>query len=105
MHATDLIAEALRADKVDAFLYDPTRDALEAVGSSNQPLSALQRKHGLDFLPIANGGRVVWVFQNWKTYVTGLSRRIRRSSKASRRRCGSARSSEFRWRWRGSGGA
>jgi two-component system, OmpR family, sensor kinase len=39
IHATDQIAAAFRADKVDAFLYEPPRDALVAVGSSNQPLS------------------------------------------------------------------
>ncbi len=58
-HATDLVARALAADKVDAFLYDPARDSLVAISSSNQPLSALQRRHGLDVLPLANGGRVV----------------------------------------------
>ena len=71
IHATDRLAEAFRADKVDVFLYEPQRDALVAVGSSNQPLSALQRKHGLDVLPLANGGRVVFVYQTGKTYVTG----------------------------------
>src|SRR5437763_640083 len=53
--ACDLVAEALGADKVDAFLHDPTRATLVAFGSSTQPLSALQRKSGLDVLPIANG--------------------------------------------------
>jgi two-component system OmpR family sensor kinase len=71
MHCTDRIADALRADKVDAFLYEPERDALVAVGSSSQPLSALQRKHGLDVMPIANGGRAVWVYQTGKTFVSG----------------------------------
>src|SRR5688500_2493350 len=70
-HSTDLIADALKADKVDAFLYEPERDWLVALGSSNQPLSALQKKHGLDMLHVANGGRVVHVFQTGKTFVTG----------------------------------
>lgn len=71
IQASDLIAEFLRADKVDVFLYDSTRDSLNAVCSSSQPLSALQRKLGLEVLPLANGGRVVWVYKNWRTFSTG----------------------------------
>ncbi len=70
-HAADAVAEALRADKVDAFLYDPSRDSLVAVGTSNQPLSALQRRLGLDVLPLTNGGRVVHVFKTGATFVSG----------------------------------
>jgi two-component system, OmpR family, sensor kinase len=69
--ATDAVADALEADKVDAFLYDPTRDTLVAIGSSHQPLSAMQHKLGLDVLPISNGGRVVWVYEHGETFVTG----------------------------------
>lgn len=71
IQAADLIAETLQADKVDVFLYDPARESLNAICSSNQPLSALQRKLGLEVLPIANGGRVVWVFKTGKTFATG----------------------------------
>jgi two-component system, OmpR family, sensor kinase len=70
-HACDLVAAELRADKVDAFLYEPSKETLVAVGTSNQPLSALQKKVGLDVLAIANGGRVVHVFQTGRTFVTG----------------------------------
>jgi two-component system, OmpR family, sensor kinase len=70
-HACDLVAAALRADKVDAFLFDPAKATLFAVGTSNQPLSALQRRLGLDVLAIANGGRVVHVFQTGQTFLTG----------------------------------
>lgn len=70
-HAADLVSEALRADKLDAFLYDPARDTLVAIGASSQPLSALQRRHGLDVLPVANGGRTVRAFQTGETFVTG----------------------------------
>jgi two-component system OmpR family sensor kinase len=70
-HATDLIAAALRAEKVDAFLYDRSRDSLVALGSSNQPLSASQKQHGLDILPLSNDGRVVWVYRTGKTHLTG----------------------------------
>ena len=70
-HSCDVIAEALGADKVDAFLYQPEKDTLVARGSSTQPLSALQRKLGLDMLPVSNGGRVVFVYQTGQTFVTG----------------------------------
>jgi two-component system OmpR family sensor kinase len=70
-HSCNLIAEALNADKVDAFLYQPEKDTLVALGSSTQPLSMLQRRLGLDTLPISNGGRVVFVYQTGQTYVTG----------------------------------
>jgi two-component system, OmpR family, sensor kinase len=69
--ASDIVAAALDADKVDAFLYDESRDSLVALGTSNQPLSALQRKHGLDVLQVSNGGRVVEVFKTGKTFLTG----------------------------------
>lgn len=71
VQATDLVAETLAADKVDAFIYDSTRDSLAAICSSNQPLSALQRKLGLEVLPLANGGRVVWVYKTGKSFITG----------------------------------
>jgi two-component system, OmpR family, sensor kinase len=70
-HACNLVSEALRADKVDAFLHDKARATLVAVGSSTQPLSDLQMRLGLNVLPIANGGRVVQVFQSGQTFVTG----------------------------------
>jgi signal transduction histidine kinase len=72
--ACDLVASALSADKVDTFLYDAQRDSLVALGSSNQPLSALQRKHGLDVLPVSNGGRAVHIFQTRATFVSGRTR-------------------------------
>lgn len=71
LHACDLIAAATGADKIDAFLYDPARDSLVALGTSNQPLSALQRKLGLDVLPISNGGRSVQVYQTGKVFRHG----------------------------------
>jgi two-component system OmpR family sensor kinase len=69
--ACNLIAEALSADKVDGFLYDPSKDSLVAVGSSTQPLSATQKRLGLDVLPVSNGGRVVYVYKTGETFVTG----------------------------------
>ena len=69
--ASDLVADATGAEKVDAFLYDPTRDSLVAVGTSDRPLSARQRRLGLDVLPLSNGGRVVHVYMTGETFVTG----------------------------------
>lgn len=71
IQASDVIADTFQADKVDVFLYDPARDSLNAICSSSQPLSARQRKLGLDVLPIANGGRVVWVYKTGQTFATG----------------------------------
>jgi two-component system OmpR family sensor kinase len=69
--ACNTIGDGLSADKVDAFLYDESRDCLVALGTSSTPLSSLQKKLGLDVLQVSNGGRVVYVFQTGKTFVTG----------------------------------
>jgi signal transduction histidine kinase len=69
--ASDLVAQATGADKVDTFLYDPRRDSLVAVGTSDQPVSAKQRALGLDVLALSNGGRVVHVYRTGETFVTG----------------------------------
>lgn len=70
-HAANAIAEAVGADKVDAFLYDDSRDSLVALGTSTQPLSSLQKQLGLDVLPVSNGGRVVHVFRTGEVFRTG----------------------------------
>ena len=69
--ACDAVAAAVNADKVDAFIYEPQSDCLIAQGSSNQPLSAKQHRHGLNVLQVSNGGRVVHVYQTGETFVTG----------------------------------
>ena len=69
--AADVVANATGADKVDGFLYDPSRDSLVAVGTSTQPLSMLQRQLGLDVLQLSNGGRVVQVYKRGETFLTG----------------------------------
>lgn len=69
--ASDLVAGALQADEVDAFLYEPARDTLVAVGTSAQPLSEMERRHGLDILAVANGGRAVQVFQTGNSFARG----------------------------------
>jgi signal transduction histidine kinase len=70
-HAADALAAAFQADKVDVFLHDRRRDSLVAIGTSVQPLSALQKQLGLDILPISNGGRVVHVYTTRQTFMTG----------------------------------
>lgn len=70
-HASDLIAQTLKADKVDAFLYDAGRDSLVAIGVSTQPLSDLQRRLGLDVLPVSNSGRTAKVYQTGQTFLAG----------------------------------
>ena len=71
VHAADAVAEAFAADKVDAFLYDQSRDSLVAEGVSTQPLSNLERKLGLDVLPLSNGGRSVEIYRTGKTFRDG----------------------------------
>jgi len=70
IHACDVVAGELKADKVDAFMYRAETDTLVALGTSQQPLSLLQRQHGLDRLPLANGGRAVEVFRTGKPYAS-----------------------------------
>lgn len=69
--ASLLVAKALGADKVDAFLIDPTTDSLVAVGTSATPMGIRQRELGLDKMPLANGGRTVEVYQTGRQYATG----------------------------------
>src|SRR5689334_12979039 len=69
--AAQLVAEALAAEKVDAFILDPTVETLVARGVSNTPLGRRQQALGLDRLPVANGGRVVDVFQTGRAFQTG----------------------------------
>ena len=52
-------------------MFDERTGTLAAIGTSTQPLSDLQKRLGLDVLPVANGGRVVEVFQTGITFVTG----------------------------------
>lgn len=69
--ASQLLAEALNADKIDIFLYESASNSLVAIGTSQTPLSELQRSLGLDRLPVANDGRSVEVFQTGNFYHTG----------------------------------
>jgi hypothetical protein len=51
------VARWLGCDKADVFLYDERRSSLAAIGTSATPLGELQRKLGLDVMPVAQGGR------------------------------------------------
>ena len=61
--ATAAVADGLGADKVDAFLYDPATATLIARGTSPTPLGKKQHALGLHLLPVANGGRMVEVYE------------------------------------------
>ena len=61
--AAQALAEVLRADKVDAFVYEPSTATLVARGTSDTPLGHKQHALGLHLLPVANGGRMVEVFE------------------------------------------
>ena len=69
--AADRLSEALGAEKIDISLHDPAVDTLVALGISNTPLGRRQQRIGMDRLPVANGGRVVEVFQTGEPYHTG----------------------------------
>ncbi len=70
-HVTQLVAEAMGADKVDVFLLEPTSSTLVARGTSDTPMGQLQKATGMDKLPIVNGGRTVAVFQTGAPFMTG----------------------------------
>lgn len=69
--AAQLVGDALKADKVDAFLYEPAKNTLRALGTSNTPLGRLQVAQGLDILPVANGGSVVKVYETGESCLCG----------------------------------
>lgn len=69
--ASQLVAEALGADKVDTFLFDQQITSLVAVGTSFTPLGQRQIALGLDRLPLVNGGRAVAVFETDAPFLSG----------------------------------
>jgi DNA-binding CsgD family transcriptional regulator len=70
-HVANLVAEALGADKVDAFLHNEATATLVAVGISETPLGHKQRALGLDHQALANGGRVAQVFLTGQAHADG----------------------------------
>ena len=69
--AADLVARALEADKVDAWLRDPAVEVLTVVGINDSPMSRRERQLGLDRLPLADGGRVIEVYRTGASFCTG----------------------------------
>lgn len=66
-----IIAEALVADKVDAFVYEPETETLVALGTSDTPMGRRQHELGLHIVPLANGGRAADVFRSGQCHVDG----------------------------------
>src|SRR5215212_749217 len=66
--ASDLVAEALGADKVDVFLYEAASDTLVALGTSRTPMGKKQHELGLDRMPLANAGPLTAVFASGEPY-------------------------------------
>jgi DNA-binding CsgD family transcriptional regulator len=70
-HATDVLSTVFAADKVDAFLHDPTQEILVALGTSQTPLGVRQHELGLHLLPVSDGGRAGWVFREVRSWHDG----------------------------------
>lgn len=68
--ASDLLAEAMGADKIDLFLYEASSESLVATGTSNTPMGREEIRVGLNRVPLANGGRQAEVFQTGQAYYT-----------------------------------
>lgn len=73
--ASQGLAEALGADKVDVFLHEPASASLVALGTSATPMGRRQHELGLNRLPLANGGREVEVYRTGQPYATGRADR------------------------------
>src|SRR5215208_6644418 len=73
--ASNLVAAALRADKVDVFLYEAQSDSLVAMGTSDTDMGHEQHKAGLNRQAIANNGPSVTVFQTGEPYLNGSADR------------------------------
>ena len=69
--ATDVLAPAFEADKVDAFLFDASVQTLVALGTSRTPMGRRQHELGLNRLPMGRGGRIAWVFQEGRPFRDG----------------------------------
>lgn len=72
---SQLVTQALGAEKVDVFLYDPESRSLVAVGTSATPMGNKEKALGLDRLPLASGGRAVEVYLTGQSYWTGQAHR------------------------------
>ena len=66
-----LLTQTLRADKVDAFVYDPASAALVALGTRHTPLGRRQQEVGLHRLPLGGGRPHGLVFSGRVPHRTG----------------------------------
>jgi two-component system OmpR family sensor kinase len=69
--AAQLVGDALKAEKIDIFIYQPTDHTLVSLGTNDTPLSRRQRELGLDRLPVANRGYMVEVYLTGIPFITG----------------------------------
>ena len=69
--AADIVAEALGADKVDAFVHEAETESLVALGTSDTPMGHRQHAIGLHRLALANGGRAADVFRSGRNHLDG----------------------------------
>jgi signal transduction histidine kinase len=69
--ASQLLTEAMQAEKIDVFVLDPATNTQVALGVSATPMGARQRAIGLDRLPLANGGREAEVYHTGQPYLSG----------------------------------
>ena len=76
LHQTaQIVAQALGAEKVDVFLYDPATVSLIAYGTSLTPLGHKEKAIGLDRLFLGQGGREVEVYLTGQPYWSGQAHR------------------------------
>lgn len=69
--AAHLVGQVTSAEKVDLFLYHSENHTLQVAGLSDTPMSKHEVELGLDRIAIADGGRLVKVFQTGEIYATG----------------------------------
>jgi two-component system, OmpR family, sensor kinase len=67
--AAQTTADALRADKVDVFVFQPTEHALIALGTSDTPMGRNEKAAGLDRMPLDRGGRMAEVFHTRRSHL------------------------------------
>jgi signal transduction histidine kinase/transcriptional regulator with XRE-family HTH domain len=69
--ASDEMALAMGAEKIDAFVFDAPSNSLVALGTSNTPMGHLQHQSGLHRVPLANRDRTGQVYQSGQGFYTG----------------------------------
>ena len=66
-----MIAQAMSAEKVDAFLFDLESQCLVAAGTSDTPMGRKQQELGLDKIPTWQQSREVEVYESGESHRTG----------------------------------